>query len=189
MSLLVVNKLHGALQVVAVHPPAYGNGRRDRMEDIAVMTGGTLVSEKTGILLADITLEHLGTAQMVRVERNDTVILGGGGSPDAIQEHISALRTRIRQCDYDFDKNRMMERLAKMTSGVVVIRVGSQQRLLCGNRNCAQRMHCTPRRALLQRELFQVPVPHTFTLSQLYKPTLTAFQVIRKQVPRLSCTH
>lgn len=124
LGLLVVNKLHGALQVVAVHPPAYGNGRRDHMEDIAVMTGGTLVSEKTGILLADITLEHLGTAQMVRVERNDTVILGGGGSPDAIQEHISALRTRIRQCDYDFDKNRMMERLAKMTSGVAVIRVG-----------------------------------------------------------------
>ena len=122
---LMVNRERGILNAVAVHPPAYGQGRRAQMEDIALLTGATYFTRENGCFLQDATLQSLGGAASVRVTRNSTVITGGEGSREAIAGRIHSLRTMIRKSEYDFDRRRMEERLARLSGGAAVLRVGA----------------------------------------------------------------
>jgi chaperonin GroEL len=125
LGMLVMNKMNGALNSVAIHPPAYGEGRRARMEDIAILTGGTYITDAMGYVLREATLDLLGSAASVRVEKKNTVILGGAGDKNALAARVRSLRMRIEKTQYDFDRKQLEERLAKLCSGVAVFQVGA----------------------------------------------------------------
>jgi chaperonin GroEL len=121
---LLANKRSGALTSVVIHPPAYGEGRRARMEDLAIWSGATYISEELGLRLADARIDMLGSANFVSVSRNNTAFIGGRGDVGAIAERTQNLRALIAKTDYDFDKKQLEERLARLTGGVAVIKVG-----------------------------------------------------------------
>ncbi len=125
LATLVVNKLRGALQACAVKAPGFGDRRKRTMEDLAILTGGTFISEELGLKLENITLDQLGTAKQVRVTKDDTTIIEGGGSTKAIQARIEQIREEIEETDSNYDREKLEERLAKLSGGVAVIRVGA----------------------------------------------------------------
>ena len=125
LGMLVINKMNGVLNVVAINPPAYGDGRRARMEDLAILTGGTFITKDMGYVLQETTLDMLGSASSVRVERKNTVIIGGAGDKKALTTRIQYLRMMIDKAAYDFDRKQLEERLAKLDRGVTIIKVGA----------------------------------------------------------------
>jgi len=125
LTALVVNKLRGVLNVCAVKAPGFGDRRKAMLGDIAVLTAGTLISEDLGLKLENLTLEHLGRAKKITVDRNDTTIVQGAGKSADIQNRIQQLRNQIEQTDSQYDKEKYQERLAKMTGGVAIISVGA----------------------------------------------------------------
>ncbi len=125
LATLVVNKLRGALNTVAVKAPGFGERRKDSLEDIAILTGGTFLSEDLGVKLESVTLEMLGTAAKVIVTADDTTIIEGAGSADAIKGRIEQLRRLIEETDSSYDREKLEERLAKLAGGVAVINVGA----------------------------------------------------------------
>ncbi|MER3416369.1 MAG: chaperonin GroEL [Gemmataceae bacterium] len=125
LALLVVNKLRGVLQVCAVKAPGFGERRRAMLGDIAVLTGGTLISEDLGIKLENVTLKQLGQAKTVRVEKETCTIIGGAGKKADIQKRIEQIRHQMEQTDSEYDKEKFSERLAKLTGGVALIKVGA----------------------------------------------------------------
>ncbi len=126
LTLLVVNKLRGTLNVCAVKAPGFGDRRKAMMGDIAAVTGGTFISEDLGIQLESVTLEHLGRAKKVVVDKNDTTIVEGAGERDAIDRRIAQIRAQIEQTDSEYDKEKYQERLAKLAGGVAIISVGAE---------------------------------------------------------------
>ena len=125
LATLVVNKLRGALQVVAVKAPGFGERRKASLEDIAVLTGGHAVGEEIGIRIEHLTLDQLGSAKRVVVDRDTTTIVGGGGAKEAIEGRCRELRRQIEDATLDYDKDKLQERLAKLSGGVAVVRVGA----------------------------------------------------------------
>ena len=125
LGMLLMNNKKGVLAAVAVHPPAYGEGRRARMEDLAVMTGGTFITEDLGYVLREATLDMLGTAVSVSVKRLSTAIVNGGGGKREVAERISQIRMLIDKTEHDFDRTQLQERLGKLTKGVAAIQVGA----------------------------------------------------------------
>lgn len=125
LALLAANTKSGVLKAAAIHPPSYGDGRRARMEDLALFTGGTFLSEDLGYRVQDASLEMLGRAASVRVERNNTVVLGGAGDKEAVADRIAWLRMLIDKAQYEFDRKQLEERRAKLCAGVAVIKVGA----------------------------------------------------------------
>ncbi|MEO1527630.1 MAG: chaperonin GroEL [Planctomycetota bacterium] len=126
LTLLVVNKLRGTLNVCAVKAPGFGDRRKAMLGDIATLTGGTLISEDLGIQLENVTLEHLGRAKTVTVDKGNTTIVEGGGQRSDIDQRVSQIRAQIDQTDSDYDKEKYQERLAKLAGGVAVISVGAE---------------------------------------------------------------
>ena len=126
LTLLVVNKLRGTLNVCAVKAPGFGDRRKAMLGDIAVLTGGTFISEDLGIQLEKVSLEHLGRAKKVVVDKNNTTIVEGGGDRKAIDQRVSQIRAQIDQTDSEYDKEKFQERLAKLAGGVAVISVGAE---------------------------------------------------------------
>jgi chaperonin GroEL len=126
LTLLVVNKLRGTLNVCAVKAPGFGDRRKAMLGDIATLTGGTLISEDLGIQLENITLEHLGRAKKVTVDKGHTTIVEGGGKREDIDKRVGQIRAQIEQTDSDYDKEKFQERLAKLAGGVAVISVGAE---------------------------------------------------------------
>jgi chaperonin GroEL len=124
LAALVVNKLRGALKVVAVKAPSFGDQRRVMMEDLAVLSGGRLISEDAGVKLEKVTLDDLGTAARVTVTRDDTTIIGGTGTHADIDARCNQIRAQIEEATSEADRERLRERLAKLASGVAIIRVG-----------------------------------------------------------------
>ena len=122
---LVINKLRGTFNVVAVKAPGYGDRRKAMLEDIAILTGGQVISEEVGLELKDATLEMLGRAKSVKVQKENTVIVDGAGAKDAIAARIGQIRSQIEETTSEFDKEKLQERLAKLSGGVAVIRVGA----------------------------------------------------------------
>jgi chaperonin GroEL len=122
---LVLNKLRGTFSSVAVKAPGFGDRRKRMLEDIAVVTGGTVVSEELGMKLDGVTLEMLGRAKTVKITKDNTTIIDGGGEKVAIDGRIKQLKAEIEQSDSDFDKEKLQERLAKLSGGVAVIKVGA----------------------------------------------------------------
>ena len=126
LTLLVVNKLRGTLNVCAVKAPGFGDRRKAMLGDIAVLTGGTLISEDLGIQLENVTLEQLGRAKKITVDKNTTTIVEGAGDRKDIDKRVSQIRAQIEQTDSDYDKEKYQERLAKLAGGVAVISVGAE---------------------------------------------------------------
>jgi chaperonin GroEL len=125
LAALVVNKLRGILNVCAVKAPGFGDRRKAMMGDIAVLTGGQFISEDLGIKLENVTLEQLGKAKTVRVEKENTTIISGAGKKADIQKRIEQIRAQMEQTESEYDKEKFSERLAKLTGGVAIIRVGA----------------------------------------------------------------
>ncbi|MCL2065018.1 MAG: chaperonin GroEL [Candidatus Cloacimonetes bacterium] len=125
LATLVVNKLRGTLNVVAVKAPGFGDRRKAMMEDIAILTGGQLISEEMGRKLESASIDDLGKAKKVIVEKENTIIREGEGSKDAIQGRIKQIRAQIAETTSDYDKEKLQERLAKLSSGVAVIKIGA----------------------------------------------------------------
>jgi chaperonin GroEL len=125
LATLVVNKLRGILQAVAVKAPGFGDRRKAMLEDIALLTGGKAIGEEIGVKLEHLTLEQLGKAKRVVVDRETTTIVGGGGSKEAIEGRCAQLRHQIGETESDYDKEKLQERLAKLSGGVAVLRVGA----------------------------------------------------------------
>ncbi|MET3597135.1 chaperonin GroEL [Mesorhizobium shonense] len=124
LATLVVNKLRGGLKVAAVKAPGFGDRRKAMLEDIAILTGGTAISEDLGIKLENVTLNMLGRAKKVVIEKENTTIVDGAGSKSEIQGRVSQIKTQIEEATSDYDREKLQERLAKLAGGVAVIRVG-----------------------------------------------------------------
>ena len=122
---LVVNKLRGILNVCAVKAPGFGDRRKAMLGDIAVLTGGTLISEDLGIKLENLTLEHMGRAKKITVDRNETTIVQGAGKTADVQARIGQIRNQIEASDSEYDREKYQERLAKLTGGVAIVSVGA----------------------------------------------------------------
>ncbi len=125
LATLVVNKLKGTFDCVAVKAPGFGDRRKAMMEDIATLTGGTVIAEELGYDLKEATIDMLGTAATVKVDKDNTVIVGGAGDKDEINARVAFIRNQIAETTSDFDKEKLQERLAKLTGGVAVIQVGA----------------------------------------------------------------
>jgi len=124
LATLVVNKLRGGLKIAAVKAPGFGDRRKAMLEDIAILTGGTVISEDLGIKLENVTLEMLGTAEKVAITKETTTIVDGAGSKDDIQGRVGQIKAQIEETTSDYDREKLQERLAKLAGGVAVIRVG-----------------------------------------------------------------
>ena len=125
LSTLIVNKLRGTFKVCAVKAPGYGDRRKEMLQDIAILTGGTVVSSELGFELKDATIDMLGTAKSVQVKKETTTIVDGAGKKTAIKDRINQIKNQIEVTTSDFDKEKLQERLAKLSGGVAVIRVGA----------------------------------------------------------------
>ena len=124
LATLVVNKLRGGLKVAAVKAPGFGDRRKAMLEDIAILTGGTMIAEDLGIKLENVTLQMLGNAKRVRIEKENTTIINGAGKKADIEGRIGQIKAQIEETTSDYDKEKLQERLAKLAGGVAVIRVG-----------------------------------------------------------------
>ena len=125
LTTLIVKKLRGTFNVVAVKAPGYGDRRKAMLEDIAILTGGTVISSDLGLELKDTTMDQLGRAKSVKVQKENTIIVDGEGDKAAIQSRIAQIKNQIDETTSDFDREKLQERLAKMAGGVAVIRVGA----------------------------------------------------------------
>ena len=125
LTTLVINRLRGTFKVVAVKAPGYGDRRKAMLEDIAILTGGQVISEEVGLELKETTIDMLGRAKSVKVEKENTVIVDGSGDKAAIDSRISQIRAQIEETTSDFDREKLQERLAKLAGGVAVVRVGA----------------------------------------------------------------
>ena len=128
LATLVVNKLRGGLKVAAVKAPGFGDRRKAMLEDIAILTGGQVISEDLGIKLENVTLAMLGKAKKVLIEKENTTIVEGAGKKDDIKGRCNQIRAQIEETTSDYDREKLQERLAKLAGGVAVIRVGGAHR-------------------------------------------------------------
>ena len=124
LATLVVNRLRGGLKVAAVKAPGFGDRRKAMLEDIAILTNGTVVSEEVGIKLDSVTLEMLGSAKRVEITKENTVIVDGSGEKDTIVARCNQIRAQVEETNSDYDREKLQERLAKLAGGVAVIKVG-----------------------------------------------------------------
>ena len=125
LTALVLNKLKGAIKCVAVKAPGYGDRRKAMLEDIAILTGATVISSDLGYEIKDATLDMLGSAKMVQVDKDNTTIVDGAGDPALIKQRVAAIQHQIAESTSDYDKEKLQERLAKLSGGVAVVRVGA----------------------------------------------------------------
>jgi chaperonin GroEL len=125
LATLVVNKLRGTLQVAAVKAPGFGDRRKAMLEDIAILTGGQVVSEDLGIKLENLTVQDLGTAKRITIDKDNTTVIDGGGSRSGLEGRVKQIRAQIDETTSDYDREKLQERLAKLIGGVAVINVGA----------------------------------------------------------------
>src|ERR1700722_9694565 len=125
LATLVVNKLRGLLKVAAVKAPGYGDRRKEMLKDVAILTGGQVVSEDLGVKLETITLKELGRAKRVKIDKDNTTLIDGAGNPKEIKGRVEAIRKEIDRSTSDYDKEKLQERLAKLAGGVAVVKVGA----------------------------------------------------------------
>ena len=125
LATLVVNKLRGTLSCVAVKAPGFGDRRKEMLKDIAVLTGGQIISEELGLKLENVTISDLGKAKRIQIDKDNTTIVGGAGNKDKIKGRIAEIRTQIENSTSDYDREKLQERLAKLVGGVAVVKVGA----------------------------------------------------------------
>lgn len=125
LATLVVNRLRGSLKIAAVKAPGFGDRRKAMLEDIAILTGGTVISEETGLQLSNATIDMLGTAEKVTIDKDHTTIVNGAGSPEDIKARVATIKAQIEATSSDYDREKLQERLAKLAGGVAVLYVGA----------------------------------------------------------------
>ena len=125
LTTLVVNKLRGTFTCVAVKAPGFGDRRKDMLQDIAILTGGTVICDELGLDLKDTTMQQLGRARQVKVQKENTIIVGGAGNPDEIKARVGQIKAQLETSTSEFDREKLQERLAKLAGGVAVIKVGA----------------------------------------------------------------
>jgi chaperonin GroEL len=125
LATLVVNKIRGALRIAAVKAPGFGDRRKAMLQDIAILTGGNVISEETGMKLDAATLEDLGRAEKITIDKDNTTIVNGSGSKEAIQGRVAEIKAQIEKTTSDYDREKLQERLAKLAGGVAVLYVGA----------------------------------------------------------------
>jgi chaperonin GroEL len=125
LATLVVNRLRGSLKVCAVKAPGFGDRRKEMLEDIAILTGGTVISEEKGLKLENTTLDLLGRAEKITVDKEDTTIVNGSGDKDQIKARVNQIKQQMTTTTSDYDKEKLQERLAKLSGGVAVIYIGA----------------------------------------------------------------
>src|SRR5947208_3819057 len=125
LATLVVNKLRGTLKIAAVKAPGFGDRRKAMLEDIAVLTGGTVISEEKGFKLDNATLSYLGTANRITIDKDNTTIVEGAGKKDEIKQRINEIKSQIDKTTSDYDREKLQERLAKLSGGVAVLKIGA----------------------------------------------------------------
>jgi len=125
LATLVVNALRGVLKVCAVKAPGFGDRRKAMLDDIAVLTGGQVISEETGLALERVELLQMGYAKRVEIDKDNTTLIGGGGDPDRIKARVAEIRSQIKESTSDYDREKLQERAAKLAGGVAVVKVGA----------------------------------------------------------------
>ncbi|MGB0393386.1 MAG: chaperonin GroEL, partial [Flavobacteriaceae bacterium] len=125
LATLVVNKLRGSLKIAAVKAPGFGDRRKAMLEDIAILTGGSVISEERGLSLENVTLDMLGTAEKVSIDKDNTTVVNGNGNSEDIKARVSQIKAQIEASTSDYDKEKLQERLAKLSGGVAVLYVGA----------------------------------------------------------------
>jgi chaperonin GroEL len=125
LAALVVNKLRGSLKVAAVKAPAFGDRRKEMLEDIAILTGGTVISEEKGYTLEKATIDMLGTAEKITIDKDTTTIINGGGDAEEIKNRVSLIKSQIEKTTSDYDREKLQERLAKLSGGVAILYIGA----------------------------------------------------------------
>ena len=162
LSTLLVNRLRGTLNVVCVKAPGFGDRRKEMLQDIAILTGGQVISEELGYDLKSATIDMLGRARQVKVNKENTVIVDGAGDKEAIKARVAQIRSQIAVTTSDYDKEKLQERLAKLAGGVAVIKVGA--------RSSASRTPSTPPRRLLRRASWPAAAWPMSTPCPLWRP-------------------
>jgi len=158
LATLVVNKLRGGLKVAAVKAPGFGDRRKAMLEDIAILTGGQVISEDLGIKLDKVTLNMLGRAKKVTIEKENTTIVDGAGKKSGIEARIGQIKAQIEETTSDYDSEKLQERLAKLAGGVAVIRVGGASEVEVKERRNLWMMPCTRPARQLRKAFFPVAV-------------------------------
>jgi chaperonin GroEL len=125
LATLIVNRLRGTLQVAAVKAPGFGDRRKAMLEDIAILTGGHVISEDIGVKLEKVSIDDLGSCKTLKIDKDNTTIIGGAGDPKALQDRMKQIRVQIEETTSDYDKEKLQERLAKLAGGVAVISIGA----------------------------------------------------------------
>jgi chaperonin GroEL len=125
LATLVVNKIRGSLKIAAVKAPGFGDRRKAMLEDIAILTGGTVISEERGYKLENATLEYLGTAEKINIDKDNTTIVNGAGKKEDIEARINQIKQQIENTSSDYDKEKLQERLAKLSGGVAILYIGA----------------------------------------------------------------
>jgi chaperonin GroEL len=125
LATLVVNKLRGTLKIAAVKAPGFGDRRKAMLEDLAVLTGGTVISEEKGFKLDNATLSYLGTASRVTIDKDNTTVIEGAGATEDIKRRVNEIRSQVEKTTSDYDREKLQERLAKLSGGVAVIKIGA----------------------------------------------------------------
>src|SRR6185295_3778034 len=125
LATLVVNKLRGTLHVCAVKAPGFGDRRKEMLKDLAVLTGGEAVTEDLGLRLETLTLEHLGNAKRIAVDKDNTTVVDGAGKKAEIDARVKQIRAQIEETTSDYDREKLQERLAKLVGGVAIVKVGA----------------------------------------------------------------
>ena len=155
LATLVVNKLRGGLKVAAVKAPGFGDRRKAMLEDIAVLTAGTMIAEDLGIKLENVTLQMLGRAKRVRIEKENTTIIDGAGSKKDIEGRIAQIKAQIEETTSDYDKEKLQERLAKLAGGVAVTGSVVRPRSRSRKRRTASTTRCMQPRPRLKKGSFR----------------------------------
>ncbi|HAO01121.1 MAG TPA: molecular chaperone GroEL, partial [Halomonas sp.] len=125
LATLVVNNMRGIVKVAAAKAPGFGDRRKAMLQDIAILTNGTVISEEVGLTLEQANLDHLGTAKRMTMSKENTTIIDGAGAEDDIEARVNQIRAQIEETSSDYDKEKLQERVAKLAGGVAVIRVGA----------------------------------------------------------------
>lgn len=164
-STLVVNKLRGTLNAVAVKAPGFGDRRKAMLEDIATLTGATVITQDLGLKLDQVGLDDLGTARRVTVTKDETTIVDGAGSKDDVDSRVALIKSQVEASDSEWDREKLQERLAKLAGGVSVIRVGAATEVELKGASTGLRTPCPPPVPLWRKALLLVAVPPSSTLS------------------------
>ena len=155
LATLVVNNMRGVVKVSACKAPGFGDRRKAMLEDIAILTGGTVISDEVGLNLEGATLESLGTAKKVVLSKENTTVIDGAGTQDNISGRVNQIRAQIEETSSDYDKEKLQERVAKLAGGVAVIKVGAGSEIEMKERRLGLKMLCIQLEQLSRRELFQ----------------------------------